>query len=327
MSFNLKEQKYVFVILKFYPTFVFIRISLIKTNANIVLFCMKKMTKSEISKSLSENIKLNKNINYLVNAYTYCINISEGEISRVAIESGNYYLFVSHKEAVHLSISHSGGDISFTCTGSILIHSSIDTFIKVPKLSQVDIYIGLFCDKCLPSFLLPACPIGTNDVKVFEKPNDSILEFHLDEIADSNKNTPLYSLKISHKINEIFLRYLELLDIANKGHISGIPESQIKSIEKAKKIIEADLSKNHTIQQLAKLSGTNEQYLKKNFKAFYGKTVQKHATDIKMAYAKELIKTQDLKMAEIASKVGYKHATHFTAAFKKYFGFVPQKLK
>lgn len=285
------------------------------------------MTKSEISKSLSEINSLDKSINYLVNARTYRINISEGEISRVSIESGKYYLLVSHKEAVHLSISHSGGDISFTCSGSILIHSSINTFIKVQKLSKVDLYIGLFCDKCVPSFLLPACPIGTNEIKVFEKPNDSILEFHLDEIADSDKNTPLYSLKISHKINEIFLRYLELLDIANKGHISGIPENQIKSIEKAKKIIEADLSKNHTIQQLAKLSGTNEQYLKKNFKAFYGKTVQKHATDIKMTYAKELIKTQDLKMAEIASKVGYKHATHFTAAFKKYFGFVPQKLK
>jgi len=32
-------------------------------------------------------------------------------------------------------------------------------------------------------------------------------------------------------------------------------------------------------------------------------------------------------VAETSKKMGYKHATHFTNAFKKYFGFLPNKIK
>ena len=33
------------------------------------------------------------------------------------------------------------------------------------------------------------------------------------------------------------------------------------------------------------------------------------------------------RITEIAEAVGYKHATHFTNAFKKFFGYLPQSLK
>jgi len=46
-----------------------------------------------------------------------------------------------------------------------------------------------------------------------------------------------------------------------------------------------------------------------------------------MEYAKSLLVENDLSIAEIADKTGYKHATHFTTAFKKYFGFLPNKIK
>jgi AraC-like DNA-binding protein len=34
-----------------------------------------------------------------------------------------------------------------------------------------------------------------------------------------------------------------------------------------------------------------------------------------------------LTVSEISQKLGYKHATHFTSAFKKHFGYLPTKLR
>jgi AraC-like DNA-binding protein len=34
-----------------------------------------------------------------------------------------------------------------------------------------------------------------------------------------------------------------------------------------------------------------------------------------------------MTVAAIAMEVGYKNATHFTAAFKKYFGYLPSDVK
>lgn len=33
------------------------------------------------------------------------------------------------------------------------------------------------------------------------------------------------------------------------------------------------------------------------------------------------------KIADVAITSGYKHATHFSSAFKKYFGYLPNKIK
>lgn len=100
-----------------------------------------------------------------------------------------------------------------------------------------------------------------------------------------------------------------------------------EKVQEVKRIIEQDLSKNYTISDLAKEVGTNEQYIKKYFKQYFGKTVMNYVTGAKMEYAKRLIMTGEYRIADVAQMVGYKHSTHFTTAFKKYFGFVPNSLR
>ena len=52
-----------------------------------------------------------------------------------------------------------------------------------------------------------------------------------------------------------------------------------------------------------------------------------YAIEKKMAYAKELILTGNYLVSDVARMTGYKHATHFTTAFKKHFGFIPNSLR
>lgn len=103
--------------------------------------------------------------------------------------------------------------------------------------------------------------------------------------------------------------------------------SHHEKIMLARDIIEQDLSQNYTIPELAKLIGTNVQYLKTYFKQYFGQTIMSYSTEKKMVYAKELILTGNHRVADVARMTGYKHSTHFTTAFKRYYGFIPNSLR
>jgi AraC-like DNA-binding protein len=102
---------------------------------------------------------------------------------------------------------------------------------------------------------------------------------------------------------------------------------EIEKMISVKHLIEQHFDQTHSIAALARKVGTNEQYLKRHFKMLFGNTVFGHILSCRMQKAKSLLVSGNYKVAEIAEKVGYKHATHFTSAFKKFFGYLPQTLK
>ena len=139
--------------------------------------------------------------------------------------------------------------------------------------------------------------------------------------------TLLNQLKIQSNLIEIIAHQIDGLMVENDNQQVIVVKSHFDKIMLAKKMIDSDVSKNFTIPELAKEVGTNEQYLKKYFKEYFGKTVSNYITDRKMNYAKELIVSGDYRVADVARMTGYKHSTHFTTAFKKYFGFIPNSLR
>lgn len=107
----------------------------------------------------------------------------------------------------------------------------------------------------------------------------------------------------------------------------ALKPGQLEKMSKVKELIDRDLSESPSLSHLARLAGTNEQYLKKHFKLIYGQTVFGYILSSKMHKAKQMLLTGENTVAEIAELVGYKHATHFTKAFKNFFGHLPKLLK
>jgi len=134
----------------------------------------------------------------------------------------------------------------------------------------------------------------------------------------------LSSIKTQSLLLEALALQMEILLSENKAIVK---DQLLDKVIEAKKIIQEDLTQNHSIGDLAKMIGTNEQYLKKYFKLHVGKTVMSFTLETKMLYAKKLIMTGKHRISDVARLTGYKHATHFTTAFKKYFGFIPNSLK
>jgi len=109
-------------------------------------------------------------------------------------------------------------------------------------------------------------------------------------------------------------------------------KQQLKKVEldkmhKAKEILTDDLNLQISLRSLAHMVGTNEFNLKRNFKIAFGTTVFGYLNQYKMARAKRMLVEKDITIAEVSEKMGFKYATHFSSAFKKYFGYLPNKIK
>jgi len=133
-------------------------------------------------------------------------------------------------------------------------------------------------------------------------------------------------LYIKHKIIELLLLQLVQFE-QTRASSKGLNAIEIQRMETAKSIIENNISSTITITSLAREVGTNEQYVKQHFKLLYGKTVFNYLLDLRMEKAKQLLISRSHKIADIAEKTGYRHPSHFSTAFKKYFGYLPTAIR
>lgn len=93
--------------------------------------------------------------------------------------------------------------------------------------------------------------------------------------------------------------------------------------EKAKDIIENDLSEYDTVQELASKLAVTKRELQYSFKKRYGVTVGEFSKKVRMDYAHRLLETTNDILLTIALAVGYNDTANFSIAFKNHFGYSP----
>lgn len=103
---------------------------------------------------------------------------------------------------------------------------------------------------------------------------------------------------------------------------------QTDVIVKAKRYIadhyeDADLSLN----QVGEYVGLNEKYFTNRFTKETGETFSSYLTGLRMQKARELLKTTNFKIYEIAAMVGYHNVEHFNRMFKKLNGITPAQFR
>lgn len=97
-------------------------------------------------------------------------------------------------------------------------------------------------------------------------------------------------------------------------------------VQQTHDIILNNLDQPFTIRNLSRQVGMNECYLKKGFKAMYGKTIHEFQQTERIAKSKELLSTGKLTVNEVAFQMGYSSPSHFSTAFKKITGLKPCEL-
>lgn len=91
--------------------------------------------------------------------------------------------------------------------------------------------------------------------------------------------------------------------------------------------LDATFNEDHTLLDLSKKFGINQNKLKTQFRELFGVPVIGYLFDLKMEHARTLLMDKGLFVGEVSSLVGYRNANHFATAFKRKFGINPSTLK
>ncbi|MFF2157654.1 helix-turn-helix transcriptional regulator [Paenibacillus chitinolyticus] len=84
---------------------------------------------------------------------------------------------------------------------------------------------------------------------------------------------------------------------------------------------------NLHLDHMAELLGTTPKYFSNYFKKAFGINFVEYLNKVRMAHAKEWLKTTDWSVAEIGEKSGYLNSSTFTSTFKKYNGISPSEYR
>ncbi|QMV40943.1 response regulator [Cohnella cholangitidis] len=121
---------------------------------------------------------------------------------------------------------------------------------------------------------------------------------------------------VYHIVEELYQR------IDDKG---GNKEKLV--LTKIKQYIEEHYSEEISLESVSAIAFMNPYYFSSFFKKHTRQNFKQYVTEIRMKQAVSLLNQTDLMVYEIAEKVGYNNARHFSDMFKKHYGKLPMEYK
>ncbi|WP_456431433.1 helix-turn-helix transcriptional regulator [Nitratifractor sp.] len=153
-------------------------------------------------------------------------------------------------------------------------------------------------------------------------PLDRLGDYLLDRIGRASRRTRLSRLATEHRVLELLLHRLDLLEWERDDPELGSEELRVSS--RAREILLRRYADPPTIPELARLCRSNEWLLKRAFKRRYGMTIHRFVTLRRLEEANRLLRSGELRVGEVARRVGYRHAGHFSRLFFDHYGIHPK---
>ena len=97
----------------------------------------------------------------------------------------------------------------------------------------------------------------------------------------------------------------------------------IQSIQKAHDILSRQIEHPPTIETLSEMVLLHPQKLKAGFSHYYHMSIGEFITSLRMSVAANLLCTTDLRISDIAQKVGYLYPSNFIKMFRQTFECTP----
>jgi len=107
-------------------------------------------------------------------------------------------------------------------------------------------------------------------------------------------------------------------------HVPVVPVQQRQRLELVRQHLEFTPDHHHTLKDLADMAAMSSSGLRAKFRAMYGVPVFDYLRKCRLRLAKHYLE-QGFSVEQSANKVGYTHATNFSTAFRREFGFSPRQ--
>lgn len=135
-------------------------------------------------------------------------------------------------------------------------------------------------------------------------------------------------------LDGVLKRVRELLTAQNKSGVAALakqllPEKDLGDslMQNIFRYMEENMQRSLTIEEVAEEMGLNKDYLGRQIKHKTGQSFRNLYNQIKMEYAKPLIKSGQYKVYEIGELLGYASPDYFSQLFKNTAGMTPAEYK
>jgi AraC family transcriptional regulator, transcriptional activator of the genes for pyochelin and ferripyochelin receptors len=106
-----------------------------------------------------------------------------------------------------------------------------------------------------------------------------------------------------------------------------ISEADFAKIATARTMITQNIGLNLTLAEIARKVGINRTKLVLGFKKAYGTSLQAYWRDLKLVHARQLLRSGNVRVTEIAYIAGYSEVSSFSSAFTRKFGLSPRECR
>jgi len=154
-----------------------------------------------------------------------------------------------------------------------------------------------------------------------------VLMLELHDLQHRNSFHEQRQLYMESKVANIVRLVVSQFDSAESPAMKKIHPSDIEKIREVREYILTHIQDPGSLSDLAHRAGINNFKLKDVFKKIYGNTVFGFLMEERLHRAKNWLIETPLAIKTISSKAGFKSVQHFSAAFRKKYGFPPSQLR
>lgn len=122
---------------------------------------------------------------------------------------------------------------------------------------------------------------------------------------------------------------VSLVEIFARQFPDSIPSGAVAfpAVERAQRMLRADLEKDWTLAEMAKAVGMNSSYFSDVFRQKTGTTFTRFLAKLRVEKARRLLENSDLRISEIAFGCGFRTISQFNRRFKEITGKSPNELR
>ncbi len=107
----------------------------------------------------------------------------------------------------------------------------------------------------------------------------------------------------------------------------GTREPRLIQLEKLLSTLHADLQRRWTVKEMAGALQCSEQYLRRLFLRYTGKSPKEYYLDARLELALSLLRQESHSVSQVADMLNFFDTFHFSKAFKQKFGFSPSQAR
>lgn len=150
---------------------------------------------------------------------------------------------------------------------------------------------------------------------------DDLLTYYLLQIVEANNHGAFKHPRITGYAYLFLSRLMEISPFANKAiRGANLSDYYIRSVIE---YIEQNFYRKLTIKEIAQHVGLERSYLGSIFKKQTNKTLQEFLIDFRIRKACNLLKYENINVADVARSVGYEDQLQFSKIFKSRTGLSP----